>query len=93
MIQLELTIEVLNIELTDVSKQIEKDLEKYEEETTELEAQICHLQEKSQTEVISLTTASSQKHEFTTNVRALYYYLYVYLLERLSQWWRMLSVT
>ena len=73
-IQLEQTIEILNIELTDVSKQIEQDLEKYEEEITELEAQICHLQEKCQTEVIS-TTASSQKHEFTANVRALYYSL------------------
>ena len=73
--QLEQTIEVLNIELTDVSKQIEQDLEKHEEEITELEAQICHLQEKCQTEVISSMTASSQKHEFTTNVRALYYSL------------------
>ena len=50
--QLEQTIDVLNIELADVSQQIEQDLEKHEEEITELEAQICYLQEKCQSEVI-----------------------------------------
>ena len=89
MIQLNQTIEVLNIELADVSQQY---LEKHEEEITELKAQISHLQEKCQFEVMSSMTAASQKHDFTTNVRALYYSL-LSMLDRLSQWWRMLSVT
>ena len=72
--QLEQTVEVLNIELADSNQQAKQELEKHEEKITELEAQFCHLQEKCQSEVITSTT-TSQKHAFTTNVRALYYSL------------------
>ena len=75
--QLEQTVEVLNIELDDINEHTKEELEKHEHDIMELEAQIHHLQEKCQSEVLAstLTTTTSQRHAFTTSVRALYYSL------------------
>ena len=69
---LEQAVERLDIDLADNNQQTEK----HETEIAELETQIHQLrQSDSEVPSLSSTTTSSQKHAYTTNVRALYYSL------------------
>ena len=69
---LEQAVERFDIDLADINQQTEK----HETEIAELESQIHQLrQSDSEVPSLSSTTTSSQKHAYTTNVRALYYSL------------------